>query len=183
MELWWWSLVEGTNSFTLRDEEGRSEKRKKQEDEILRCSLRGQTFGERAKEIELPCPGVQCSNFQSFFDQRFNNSPGEALVSPFLGHFNFSIFDRQVCDLGPRLLPCFSFPFTRVQEKYYYSTRVSGSNHSQFPSKNDYVDELIRTCIPFPFIKIDKFFESVGKRIRIVLSWREIRNRVLFKKN
>lgn len=73
--------------------------------------------------------------------------------------------------------------FTRVQEKYYYSTRVSGSNHSQFPSKNDYVDELIRTCIPFPFIKIDKFFESIGKRIRIALSWREIRNRVLFKKN
>lgn len=181
MELWWWSLVEGTNSFTLRDEEGRSEKRKKQEDEILRCSLRGQTFGERAKEIELPCPGVQCSNFQSFFDQRFNNSPGEALVSPFLGHFNFSIFDRQVCDLGPRLLPCFSFPFTHVQEKYYYSTRVSDSIHSQFPSRNDY--ELTRTCIPFPFIKIDKFFESIGKRIRIALSWREIRNRVLFKKN
>lgn len=129
MELWWWSLVEGTNSFTPRDEEGRSEKRKKQ-DEILRCSLRGQTFGERAKEIELPCPGVQCSNFQSFFDQRFNNSPGEALVSPLLGHFNFSIFDRQVCDLGPRLLPCFSFPFTHVQEKYYYSTHVSVSIHS-----------------------------------------------------
>lgn len=147
----------------------------------MRCSLRGQTFGERAKEIELPCPGVQCSNFQSFFDQRFNNSPGEALVSPFLGHFNFSIFDRQVCDLGPRLLPCFSFPFTHVQEKYYYSTRVSDSIHSQFPSRNDY--ELTRTCIPFPFIKIDKFFESIGKRIRIALSWREIRNRVLFKKN
>lgn len=71
--------------------------------------------------------------------------------------------------------------FTRVQEKYYYSTRVSDSIHSQFPSRNDY--ELTRTCIPFPFIKIDKFFESIGKRIRIALSWREIRNRVLFKKN
>lgn len=53
--------------------------------------------------------------------------------------------------------------FTRVQEKYYYSTRVSDSIHSQFPSRNDY--ELTRTCIPFPFIKIDNFSKVLANEL------------------
>lgn len=72
--------------------------------------------------------------------------------------------------------------FTRVQEKYYYSTRVSDSIHSQFPSRNDY--ELTRTCIPFPFIKIDNFSKVLANEFEsLYCSWCEIRNRVLFKKN